>query len=55
MSAFQKIRISPKLGDLEWVKIEYPTPYGILKVSAEKDDGKVRFTVDAPTGIEIVN
>ena len=51
----KKIRISPKLGDLEWVKIEYPTPYGILKVSAEKDDGKVRFTVDAPTGIEIVN
>jgi len=53
-SGCRKIRISPKLGDLEWINISFPTPYGLVKLSAEKNDGKVHFRVDAPSEVEIV-
>ncbi len=51
----KKILIDPNLGDLEWAKGTYPTPFGIISVKHEKNnEGKVITSVDAPRGIEIV-
>ena len=50
----KKVRISPNLADLEWVKISYPTPFGNIDISAKKNNGKTEFEVTAPDEIEIV-
>lgn len=46
-----KMKISPNLGGLKWVKIKYPTPYGALEIFAE-ESGNIE--VSAPDEIEIV-
>ncbi len=49
------IKIEPHLGDLEWVKGTYPTPYGELVISHKKcEDGTIETKVQAPKEIEIV-
>lgn len=51
----KKVKVEPHLGDLEWAKGAYPTPYGIIEVSHEKQaDGSVSTKVNAPEGVEIV-
>lgn len=51
----KKVKVEPHLGNLEWAKGAYPTPYGIIRVSHEKQaDGTIRTKVDAPEGVEIV-
>ncbi len=50
----KKIRVTPNLGDLTWVKGTYPTPYGIIKIEHKKENGRVVSKIDAPTEIEIV-
>lgn len=50
----KKIKISPNLCDLEWVKGTYPTPYGVIEVEHKNVDGKVVSTVKAPNGVEVV-
>ncbi len=51
----EEIRISPKLGSLNNVKVEYPTPYGILKVEHTKNaDGSVTTKTIVPEGVKIV-
>ena len=50
----KKIMIAPQLGDLEWVKGTYPTPYGNIVISAVKNGDKVETKVEAPAEIEIV-
>lgn len=48
------MEISPRLGDLQWAKGTYPTPYGVVSVSCEKQaDGGVRTEVSAPDEIEV--
>lgn len=43
------IAIKPNLGNLEWAKGTYPTPYGVIKVSHKKKaDGSIETIVDAP-------
>jgi len=50
----KKIRITPNLGDLEWAKGTYPTPYGIISVSHKKlSDGSISTEYTAPDGVEI--
>jgi alpha-L-rhamnosidase len=49
------IRIEPHLADLQWAEGAFPTPQGVLKVRHEKQaDGSIKTTVEAPTGIRIV-
>jgi len=49
------IKIEPHLGDLQWVKGTFPTPLGVLKIEHRKmDDGTVKTSFDAPTGIKIL-
>ena len=51
----EEIRITPRLGSLNRVKVTYPTPYGLLRVEHTKlPDGSVETKVDAPNGVKIV-
>lgn len=50
----KKIKVSPNLGNLEWVEGVFPTPYGPLKVRHERnEDGKIVSQIEAPEEIEI--
>ena len=49
------VRITPHLGDLEWVEGTFPTPYGVITIRHEKGaDGKVRSRIDAPSEVKVV-
>ncbi len=50
----KKIKISPNLCDLEWVRGTYPTPFGVIEIEHRKVDGKIVSTVKAPCGVEVV-
>lgn len=51
----KKIKISPHLGDLEWVKGTYPTPFGVLSIEHRKmPDGSIKTKFKAPNGVKIV-
>ncbi|MBS6194061.1 MAG: alpha-L-rhamnosidase [Clostridiales bacterium] len=50
----RKIKIEPHLGDLEWAKGTYPTPYGDIWVSHVKNgDGTVSTEMVIPEGVEV--
>ena len=46
----RRVAVKPQLGDLEWAKGTYPTPYGDITVSVTKEG----VEIDAPAEIEIV-
>ncbi|MEJ8305193.1 alpha-L-rhamnosidase C-terminal domain-containing protein [Saccharibacillus sacchari] len=49
------LRISPALGNLQWVEGTFPTPYGTVYVKHEKaDNGTIVSTVQAPDEIQII-
>jgi len=51
----REVLIEPHLGNLNWVKGTYPTPYGVITISHKKGaDGKVISDVQAPAGVTIV-
>lgn len=51
----EEIRIKPNLGYLNSVKVDYPTPFGILRVEHTKNaDGSVTTTTKVPNGVKIV-
>jgi hypothetical protein len=51
----KKLLIKPELGDLEWAKGTFPTPYGCVNVSHSKDKlGKIHTVIEKPNGIEVV-
>lgn len=53
--ACRKIRVEPHLGDLEWVKGTFPTPYGVVTIEHRKQaDGKVKTTFDAPKSVKVI-
>ncbi|MFY0651764.1 MAG: alpha-L-rhamnosidase [Cyclobacteriaceae bacterium] len=50
-----KVKISPKLGDLEWVEGSFPTKHGVLKIKHKKNsDGSIKTDVDAPKGLTVL-
>lgn len=50
----RKISIEPHLGDLEWVKGTFPTPYGIVEIEHRKlANGKVKTTFKAPKEVKV--
>ena len=49
----RKIKISPNLGDLEWIKVTYPTPHGSILIEAENIDGQIKTKISAPEAIEV--
>lgn len=49
----KKIKIKPNLGDLQWAKGTYPTPYGLITVEVKKENGKQVISVDAPKEVSV--
>jgi len=50
-----KIRIEPHLGDLQWVKGSFPTPFGMVKIEHKKmANGTVNTTYKVPIGVTVV-
>lgn len=50
----KKVTIKPNLGNLEWAKGTYPTPYGNIFVEHKKNaDGTVSTTYTAPDAITV--
>ncbi|MDR3365740.1 MAG: alpha-L-rhamnosidase [Prevotellaceae bacterium] len=48
------VKITPFLGDLQWVEGAYPTPYGAIKISHKKlPNGKIETKVDAPKQVKV--
>ena len=53
---FEKVRITPNLGDLEWAEGTYPTPKGVIHVRHEKQaDGSIKSSIKLPEGVEQVD
>ena len=53
--AKKQVSINPHLGQLEWVKGTYPTPWGVIEVSHKRmADGKVTSDVKLPKGVKRV-
>jgi len=50
----KKVKITPHLGDLNWVKGTYPTPYGVISIEHRAENGTIKTTVTAPAEVEIV-
>lgn len=49
-----KIKVEPHLGNLEWAKGSYPTPYGEVLVShVKKEDGSVESQIQVPEGVSL--
>ena len=51
---FKKVCIKPNLGNLEYVCGKYPTPYGDINIVAEQKNGKVKYNIDVPSEIEVL-
>ncbi|MGN0492162.1 MAG: alpha-L-rhamnosidase C-terminal domain-containing protein [Acutalibacteraceae bacterium] len=50
----KRIRISPNLGDLNWVEGTYPTPYGLVYVKAvRKKEFGIDLKIQAPDGVVV--
>lgn len=50
----KKVRISPHLGNLQWAKGTYPTPFGLIKVHHQKQaDGTVKSFIEVPKGVKV--
>jgi len=51
----KKIKIEPHLGDLQWVKGSFPTPYGVVKIEHRKlADGTIKTSVNSPKGVKVL-
>lgn len=51
----KKIKITPHLGNLQWVEGTFPTPYGIISVKHRKgENGKIISDIKAPDKITVV-
>ncbi len=50
----KKMAVKPDLGDLEWAKGTYATPFGPISVSAKRVGDEIVTEIDAPAEIEIV-
>jgi hypothetical protein len=49
----KKLVIKSSLGDLEWARGTFPTPYGAVKIEHKRDGERIISTVDAPKEVEI--
>ncbi len=48
------MEINPKLGNLKWIKVKYPTPLGLVTVEAKQVNGITEKVISAPEGIKIL-
>lgn len=50
----RKVRISPRLGSLEWAEGTFPTPHGVIRVKHTNKNGKITSVIHAPKGVKVV-
>lgn len=50
----KKISIKPELGNLQWAKGTYPTPYGDIQVDVKREGNHIVTRVVAPDEIEVI-
>jgi hypothetical protein len=50
----KKLKISPNLCGISWVKGQYPTPYGNVIINAEMKNGKLIKEIKKPEEIQII-
>lgn len=50
----RKIRVTPNLGKLKYVKGKYPTPFGEILIEHKKENGEIVSNIVAPDEVEIV-
>ena len=50
----KKVLIKPNLGDLNWVKGTFPTPYGTIEIEHKKTDKGLISKYNAPDEIKVV-
>lgn len=50
-AGFGTVNIRPELVDLAWARGAEPTPRGLLKVDARKQNAKTALTIDVPEGV----
>lgn len=51
----KRVRITPHLGDLEWVEGTFPTPHGVIEIKhSHNADGTISSKVKAPKGVKVV-
>lgn len=49
------VEVKPHLGDLQWARGTYPTPYGSIEIFCEKQsDGTVKTDVKAPEEVKVL-
>lgn len=49
------VRITPHLGDLQWAKGSFPTPYGDIQISHKREpNGNITTKIDAPRGVKVL-
>jgi len=48
------LQIKPNLGNLEWIEGAFPTPYGVVKISHKKENGKIISDIQAPKEVKII-
>ena len=52
----KKVEIKPNLGNLNWAKGTYPTPYGIISVECKRlENGEIHTKWTAPEEIEVIS
>lgn len=51
---FKKIRINPNPANLDWLEVNYPTPYGNINVQIEKCGEQIKTKTSVPPEIEII-
>ncbi len=53
-AGYRKVRISPKLGGLRFVRADLPTPHGVLHVECRAEAEGTVTEVKAPDGVEVI-
>lgn len=48
------VEVKPQLGNLNYVHGSFPTPRGIIEITAEQTCGKIKSDIKAPAGIQII-
>jgi len=50
----RKIKLVPHLGDLEWVRGSFPTPFGVIEIEHKRTStGKIQTNYNAPEGVQV--
>lgn len=53
-SGCRKVKISPMLGSLNFVRGKYPTPFGEIEIEHKRTGGETITTVNAPKEVEVI-